>query len=254
MFITRCKVESVKKLAVNIYLLKAYSPEIASDIKPGEFCNIKVSESNFPLLRRPFSICDVEGEYIYFMFNVHGEGTRYLAEKKEGDVLDILAPLGKGFNVEGDFKTTVIVAGGIGAAPFPMLTKLLVAKEKKVITLMGGRNQSDLTDHGMINLDYATDDGSKGFCGNVVELFKSKIEGLNFEEIKVFGCGPNPMLKALKEFCEEKDIQCEISTECAMACGFGICQGCPIESTFNGEKYLLVCKDGPVFNSKDVIL
>ncbi len=254
MFIAQCKVESVEKLAENIYLLKACSPEIASSIKPGEFCNIKVSESNFPLLRRPFSICDVVGDDIYFMFSVHGEGTRYLAEKKAGDVLDILAPLGNGFDLEDDYETAVIVAGGIGAAPFPMVTKYLAEKDKEIITFMGGRNESDLTDYGMTNLNYSTDDGSKGFHGNVVELLKSKIDDFNLDEIKVFGCGPNPMLKALKEFCEEKNILCELSTECAMACGFGICQGCPIESTFNDEKYLLVCKDGPVFNSKDIIV
>jgi dihydroorotate dehydrogenase electron transfer subunit len=188
------------------------------------------------------------------MFNVHGEGTRYLSEKKEGDILDILAPLGNGFNIEGDYKTAVIVAGGIGAAPFPLLTRYLISSDKKIVTLMGGRNKNDLTNYGLVNLDYSTDDGSKGFHGNVVQLFKSKIENYSLDEIKVFACGPTPMLKALKEFCDKNNIQCEISTECAMACGFGICQGCPIESTFNGEKYLLVCKDGPVFNSKDVIL
>lgn len=106
----------------------------------------------------------------------------------------------------------------------------------------------------MKNITIATDDGSLGFKGNVVELLNENIEVLNKSKIKIFACGPNAMLRALKDFCIKNNVECEASTECAMACGFGICQGCPIESTKNSEKYLLVCKDGPVFNVRDVII
>ena len=77
---------------------------------------------------------------------------------------------------------------------------------------------------------------------------------LKRSKVKLFACGPNAMLRVLKEFCIVNDLDCEVSTECAMACGFGICQGCPIESTERKEKYYLVCKDGPVFNIKDIVI
>ena len=89
-----------KQVHENIYIQKIHSPEIARIIKPGQFLNIRVSETTFPLLRRPFSICDVEDENIFLMFNIFGEGTKILAHKHDGDLVDILGPLGNGFNFE----------------------------------------------------------------------------------------------------------------------------------------------------------
>ena len=253
MHIVRSLIADKKEPQSKIYLLKIHSPEIASVIQPGQFLNIRVSDDSYPLLRRPFSVCDVEGEHIYIMFNILGEGTRILARKKTGDSLDILGPLGVGFNLTDDYKTAVIVAGGLGAAPFPYLTRS-IKNEKKIMTFIGGRTKPDVITYGMQNYKTSSDDGSTGFKGTVVDLLESQLEQLRNEKIKVFGCGPSSMLKSLKNFCVENDFNCEVSTECAMACGFGICQGCPIESTSNPDKYLLVCKDGPVFNIKDVVL
>ncbi|OGU34394.1 MAG: dihydroorotate dehydrogenase [Ignavibacteria bacterium GWB2_35_6b] len=253
MFTSKVPVESVEKIQDNIFILKVYSPEIAKAIKPGQFCNIKVSETDYPLLRRPFSISDVEGDFISFMFNKHGEGTRILSEKNKDDIIDILAPLGNGFNYNDDFDIAVMVGGGLGAAPFPFLTREI--KNKKIITLIGGRSKNDVTDWGMQNIYFSTDDGSIGFHGNVVELLKSKMSEFTGSEIKIFACGPTPMLKALQKFTIDNNIKCEISTECAMACGFGICQGCPIDSREQGkDKYYLVCKDGPVFDAEAIVL
>jgi len=251
LFTSKVPVESVEKIQENIFILKAFSPQIASAIKPGQFCNLKVSETDFPLLRRPFSISDVDGDYISFMFNKHGEGTRILSEKRNGDVIDILAPLGNGFTYEDDYDTAVMIGGGLGAAPFPFLTRRL--KNKKIVTLIGGRNEKDVTDWGLKNVFYSTDDGSIGFKGNVVELLISKFNDFKDSEIKIFSCGPTPMLKALQKFTVDNNIKCEISTECSMACGFGICQGCPIDSA-EKDKYYLVCKDGPVFDAEAIVL
>jgi dihydroorotate dehydrogenase electron transfer subunit len=250
LYLLNAPVVAVRKLQTGIFLLKVHCPQIASDIKPGQFCNIKVSQTTSPLLRRPFSICDVEGEYIYFLFNVHGEGTELLSKKEPGEIIDVLGPLGNGFDYSGDYDLAVIVAGGLGAAPFPYFTRL-ISEEKKVISFIGGASSKDVITYGLQNLSTATDDGSLGFKGNIVDLFKSKYSDLQKNKIRVFACGPNPMLRALKEFCMEKSIDAQVSTECAMACGFGICQGCPIESSDDG-KYFLVCKDGPVFDVKDV--
>lgn len=250
MYVEKSIVQSVEKINNSTFLLKVFSPSIASTIKPGQFCNVKVSESNFPLLRRPFSICNVEEDYIFFLFDLHGEGTKILSKKKEGDELDILGPLGKGFNFDGDYDTAVIVAGGLGSAPFPYLLKK-IDPNKNVKCLVGARSSEIVLTHQLKNVSIATDDGSAGFKGNVVELLKNEIQQLR--NVRIFACGPNVMLKALQEYCIASKLDCQISVECAMACGFGICQGCPIE-TYDKQSYKLVCKDGPVFNADEVSL
>lgn len=253
MLIVNSPVKEIKEIQKDIFLQKIYSPEIARQIKPGQFLNIRVSETVSPLLRRPFSICDVDGDYIFLMFNIFGEGTKILSHKHIDDTVDILGPLGNGFNLTNDFDVAIIVAGGLGSAPFPFLTRLLKANHD-VYSFVGGRSKNDVITYNLLNVQTATDDGSLGFNGNVVQLFEKNLPLFKGRTIKVFGCGPNAMLRALKEVCISNNINCEVSTECAMACGFGICQGCPIESTSQSDKYLLVCKDGPVFNVKDVII
>ena len=106
----------------------------------------------------------------------------------------------------------------------------------------------------MKNFKVSTEDGSSGFKGNVVELLAQNISTLKSGRVKIFACGPNAMIGSLKQFCLQHNLDCEASTECAMACGFGICQGCPIESAKDKDKYLLVCKNGPVFNVRDIVI
>ncbi|MCL4551345.1 MAG: dihydroorotate dehydrogenase electron transfer subunit [Bacteroidetes bacterium] len=252
MYIEKAKVESIEKTNEQTFLLKLFSPSIASSAEPGQFCNVKVSERTDPLLRRPFSICNVEGESIYFLFDIHGEGTKLLSRKKLGDEIEILGPLGKGFVYDGDYEIAVIVAGGLGTAPFPFLINRL-SKDKKVAAFVGARSKNLVLQHGLKNILVATDDGSAGFHGTVVDLLKKEIFSIAKNKFRIFGCGPNPMLKALQKYTVENNFNCQISVEGAMACGFGICQGCPIEAS-DGESYLLVCKDGPVFDAKKVNL
>lgn len=252
MIIVNVEIVQSYELGNSVYIVQVHAPEIASIAKPGQFCNIKVSVSTYPLLRRPFSICDVEGELVTFMFNVYGEGTRMLAHKKVGETLDVLGPLGNGFELYNDYDTAVIAAGGLGSAPFAFFTRLIPAG-KKIYSFVGGRSANDVITYGMKNVLIATDDGSKGFKGNVVELLGANKELLNSQNIKIFGCGPTAMLRSLKDFCIANNYNCEVSTECAMACGFGICQGCPIEA-LDKEGYYLVCKDGPVFNIRKVVI
>lgn len=240
-------VASIHEIESGIFLIKIKAPQISSSANPGQFCNIKVSENNLPLLRRPFSICDVEGDNVFFMFDIHGEGTKILSQKKTGDELDIIGPLGKGFDFEGDYEKVVIVAGGLGSAPFPFLLKR-IPNEKSIVCYVGGRSKKQVITLGMKNIFAATEDGSEGFKGNVIELLKKEEKNLEQKSFRIFACGPNPMLKALQEYSIQKKYDCQISVETAMACGFGICQGCPIEKA-DGEGYYLVCKDGPVFNT-----
>ncbi len=253
MFIINSPLKEILEINPQIYILKIFSPELTSIIKPGQFLNIRVTERIYPLLRRPFSVCDIEGDYLYLMFNIMGEGTSILAHKPIGTNLDILGPLGNGFNLEGNYETAVIVAGGLGVAPFPFVTRKLNGK-KNIISFIGGKTKNDVIIYNLKNVKEASDDGSRGFKGNVVQLLENNIELLQSGTIKIFACGPTVMLRVLKEFCLKHNFECEVSTECAMACGFGICQGCPIESTTEQDHYQLVCKDGPVFNIKDVVI
>jgi dihydroorotate dehydrogenase electron transfer subunit len=252
-FIENARIEERTTLKENIYLIKTFAPKIASNSHPGQFCNIKVSESSFPLLRRPFSICDVEEDYVSFMFQIFGEGTKILAEKSAGEYLDILGPLGHGFNVDGNFDTAIFVGGGIGMAPFPYLRRE-IGDDKRIRTFIGARSEKEIIDYGVVNNHYATDDGSQGFQGNVVQLLEQHLEELKKLNCKIFACGPTPMFKSLQKFTIENNIECEISTESAMACGFGICQGCPITIKDHDESYSLICKDGPVFDIRKVEL
>jgi dihydroorotate dehydrogenase electron transfer subunit len=253
LFTVKAPLQQVIELENSVFLLKIFSPEISGIIKPGQFLNVLVTKTYYPLLRRPFSVCDVEEDNFYLMFNIFGEGTRLLSKKHPGDLIDVLGPLGNGFNLDGDYETAVIVAGGLGTAPFPYVVRKIQDK-KNIISYLGGRTQNDVILHGMKNVRISTDDGSLGFKGTVVDLLKEQVNNLKSSKTKIFACGPSAMLRALKEFCIENNFDCEVSTECAMACGFGICQGCPIEGVNSPDKYLLVCKDGPVFNVKDVVI
>jgi dihydroorotate dehydrogenase electron transfer subunit len=253
LFIVKSPVIETIKVHENIFIQKIHSPEIAKTIRPGQFLNIRVSETNTPLLRRPFSICDVDGENIFIMFNIMGEGTKILACKQSGSLVDILGPLGNGFNLDGNYKSAVIVAGGLGSAPFPYIMRMIKDK-KNIQSFVGGRSKEDVITYAMENVQVATEDGSLGFTGNVIQLLEKNLVKINISSTKVFGCGPNAMLRALKDFCIKNKLDCEVSTESVMACGFGICQGCPIESVNNSDKYMLICKDGPVFNVKDVVI
>lgn len=248
----KSRVESIQILSNNNYLIKVYSPLIANEIKPGQFCNIKVSNTDFPLLRRPFSICDVEGNNLIFIFDIHGEGTKLLAKKQPGDDLDILGPLGNGFDIDGSYEIAVIIGGGIGSAPFPYLIKSLPS-DKKIFCFVGGKTNQHVIKYGMKNIFVATDDGSEGYHGTIVDLFIKELSAFSDNKIRIFACGPNPMLKSLQEIVIKNNYDCQISVECAMACGFGICQGCPVEKS-ECDGYYLVCKDGPVFNANSVIL
>ncbi len=246
-----CNITENLQVNKNTFIISCRNEELANNIKPGQFCNIKVNDSYVPLLRRPFSVSDVNGDIISFMITVNGIGTEILHNKKIGEVLDLLGPLGNSFNVSDEFDIAVFVAGGIGVAPFPYLIKSL--DEKEIRAYFGFRSKRDIITIDGCDQIISTDDGSFGIKGNVIDALYNDIDFLMKNKVKIFGCGPHPMLKALQKFCLENKIEAEISTESAMACGFGICQGCPIESAHE-DSYKLICKDGPIFNVKDVKL
>ncbi len=240
------RIISNQRASENIYQLIVNAPEIANIAKPGQFCNLL--PNNGAYLRRPFSISDVEDENVAFLYEIVGTGTEAISNLMVNQTINIEGPLGNGFTIDSQ-KLAILLAGGIGYAPFPFLIKTLNKKKVNFKLYHGVRNSKYL-----IQDDYpkeiSSDDGSIGFKGNVLELFE-KENKWEYDSIKVYSCGPTQMLKALKEYFENLKVDIELSTESRMACGIGICQGCPIEKA-DSSGFLLVCKDGPVFNSKAI--
>ena len=254
--------ELVKKemLIEGIYKFSVRSKEIADVAKAGQFLEIKVSNDIEPLLRRPISIYNVDKEngIVEFVFQVRGRGTEILKDRREGELIDILGPLGNGNFTVKEYDNVAIIGGGIGTYPLYELAKSLKGKAKKVTMYMGFRNkdlvtlEKEFTDV-VDELVLTTDDGSYMKKGYAIDYLKEDHEKNNFDVI--FACGPTPMLKAVKAFGEEKSIYTEISLEERMGCGVGACLGCATKIlTEDGFKYGHVCKDGPVFDATRVEL
>jgi dihydroorotate dehydrogenase electron transfer subunit len=250
-----CSVKTVEQVGDNVYVLTFVSKYIAESATAGQFVNIKTDDGIEPLLRRPFSVYNTHNGTVQIIFNVIGKGTAALRKKTRGETIDVLGPLGVPFTLKStDFDTAVLVGGGMGIAPLPMATRELQQLGKRISTFIGARTASMLVAQHLQNVHVATDDGSKGFHGNVVVLTKQTLSESGAERSKIFACGPTPMLRALQSYVLENDIPCEASLEGPMGCGFGICQGCPVELAGNEKKYALMCKDGPTFDMKRIRL
>ncbi|MEX2117798.1 MAG: dihydroorotate dehydrogenase electron transfer subunit [Bacteroidota bacterium] len=254
MIIADVVVTDVKIVAEGTRVLTFVSPDIAKSTLPGQFVNVRVHAGSDPLLRRPFSVSRVEGDHVEILFNVVGAGTDILARKRPGDVMNVLGPLGVPYGIHGDFKNAVLIAGGLGVAPMAILTQHLKSSGKHVDTFLGARSALHLVVDHLENVHVATDDGSKGFHGNVVRLADEYLKEHPARSAKIFACGPTRMLKAVSAFAILAGIEGEISLEGEMACGIGICQGCPVERAGGQKKYALVCTDGPAFHCQDIIL
>ena len=243
-------------LAEGIYKFAIKAKEIASVAKAGQFLEIKVTDTIEPFLRRPISIFNINGENVEFIFQVKGQGTELLSNKKVGDKIDVLGPLGKGSFTVKEYSNVAIIGGGIGTYPLYELAKELKDKAK-VNMYLGFRDKSLVTceeDFEALKLNklvVATDDGSYKEKGYAIDFMRKDIEENKVD--KIFACGPLPMLRAVKQFAIENNISCEVSLEERMGCGIGACLGCAIQiGTGENAKYGHVCKDGPVFNAKDV--
>lgn len=247
------QVVQCERLKPTVYALHLRSAYISGSIQPGQFINIKIQNGMYPLLRRPFSVAYKRQDIVTIIFDVVGEGTRILSEKGPGDTVDALGPLGQPFTIPDPGSTAVLAAGGLGMAPMPVLTQALRERGiTNIETFLGARSEDYLVDYNLVNVHYATDDNSKGFHGTVVSLLDQWLEENTDKSVNVFACGPNPMLRALQSALTKRSLSGQVSLECIMACGVGICQGCPVESVNGEKKYRLVCKDGPVFDIHSV--
>lgn len=256
------KLVKKEQLKSDIFKFSMEAPEIVKDAKQGQFVEVRVTDTTAPFLRRPISIHNIDKEsgLLELIFQVKGEGTQILSKKQEGDKIDLLGPLGYGTFEFKDYKNIAILGGGIGVFPLYELAKNAKKEGINVNTYLGFRNKDFVVLEEEFknlsnNLVLTTDDGTYGKHGFAINFLKEDIEAGKIDSI--YACGPLPMLKAVRKLAIEKDIPCQISLEERMGCGLGACLGCAVrtsDSTDEEPKYVHVCKQGPVFEAKEVIL
>jgi dihydroorotate dehydrogenase electron transfer subunit len=249
-------------IAKDIYDLSVSAPVgFAAAVKPGQFMQISVGRADC-LLPRPISICDASADAnadanasdsnatLRFVYQAVGTGTRWLSERRLGDVLRMFGPCGNGFAI-GQTDHHALIGGGLGAPPLLFLARLLrsVSPKSKITAFLGFRSKVFLQNDFEICCDavhIATDDGGLGFCGSAIDLFQT----VSTNTAQVYACGPRPMLEAAARL----RPHCQVSLEERMACGLGACVGCAVKiRTPGGNNYKRVCADGPVFIGGDVI-
>lgn len=258
------------EISPGYYRMRMAAPHEAANALPGQFLMVKVQDTIDPLLRRPFGIFDVgtfapeyddaaTQTYLEILYRVVGKGTRILATLHHGDRLDILGPLGKGFVPAAPAGEHVLVGGGVGLAPLYYLARELV-KTSRVHLFAGGRNREDIlciTEFERLGVEtyVATDDGTLGERGLVTEVMERYLATTPAARA-IFACGPLPMLKAVAQMAERMEVPCQVSLEAYMACGVGACLGCVIKGRDHSEEapdYRCVCKNGPVFDSRELL-
>jgi len=251
----KAKIISNKRLRDNFWQLEFGSPVIAKNASPGQFVNIKVSQGFEPLLRRPVSIHRVKGSKIGLVYEVIGTGTKILSTSKPQELLDVIGPLGNGFDLRTPHaarRTTILVAGGMGVAPLLFLAEKI--KLSKPLVLIGAKTKAQILCAQEFkslgcSVKIATDDGSQGFKGKITDLLKQLLTTDDSRLTTIYACGPKLMLKTITKIAHENKINAQLSLEEHMACGIGACLGCVV-STKNG--YKSVCKDGPVFYAQEL--
>lgn len=253
-FEERAVVVSQEQIAAGIFDLVLKTRDIAAHAKAGQFVSVYSNDAS-KLLPRPISLCEINrGEgTLRLVYRVTGEGTgtEEFSKLKEGDTIKILGPLGNGFTT--DKKKAFLIGGGIGIPPMLQLAKEVECEKQMVL---GFRDELFLMDEFKEQGDVfvATEDGSAGSKGNVLDAIRENALSADV----IYACGPTPMLRALKTYAEEKDMDCFISMEERMACGIGACLACVCKSkkkdAHSNVHNKRVCKEGPVFNAKEVEL
>ena len=256
----KAKLLKKEELTTGIFKFSIQAKEIIDLAKPGNFIEVRVNDDIEPFLRRPISIynMDKENGILEFIFQEKGKGTKILSARREGELIDIVGPLGFGTFKYSNFENLAIIGGGIGVFPLYELAKCAKSENKNVNTYLGFRNKDLVVleeefKNVSNNLTIATDDGSYSQKGFAIDFLKRDIEDGKIDSI--YACGPLPMLRAVRALALEKNIPCQISLEEKMACGLGVCLGCAVKtaaSSKDAPEYWHVCKAGPVFQAKDV--
>jgi len=257
------RIVSNRQIASGVFLLDVEQREIVEAVAPGQFAHVRIERDLDPFLRRPFAICRAMPSTwaVQILYEVVGRGTGVLSRKLPGDTVDLLGPLGKGYTFSAAHSRPLLVAGGRGIASLVLLAERLLLRKETPIVLIGATSRDRLffADHLRdlgAEVRTATEDGSGGHGGMVTDLLEACTE--TSEDVEIFACGPEGMLKRVAALSTDRDIPCQLSLEARMPCGLGSCQGCVVEirssSGKAGPLYKRVCVDGPVFDAREVVL
>ncbi len=246
------KISEKRKINNDFFIIGCQSIDSLPGMFPGQFVQVLVEEKNV-FLRRPFSIhkVDYDNNCMYLLIQVVGKGTKYLSGLQQGDIIDIIFPLGNSFSYR-ESKKPLLIGGGCGIAPLLFLAQEMYKKGIKPSAIIGSRDTDNLLEveeyakYG--NAYVTTEDGSQGAKGFVIHHPVLWDETMNFD--KIFTCGPEPMLKAVAKYAKKRGVSCEVSLENTMACGIGACLCCVVETT---KGHICTCTEGPVFNTNDLI-
>lgn len=247
------------------FVLEVGIPGIPEGLPPGTFAMLSPEDGSGPEIPRPFSLYDrPAADRFTFLIQTMGRGTKAIEAVPDGASLRVTLPLGNGFEVAAADRTVVMVAGGVGSAPF-----LLYAKERAALgasasthMLFGARSAARLYDKEAfekvaVQLQLATDDGSLGFAGNVVACCGDMLDrGALPQDALFLACGPAGLLHGFADFARARKLHAWLSLETYMGCGYGVCNGCPVPTEPTGTlghwPYAKTCTEGPVFPLSDI--
>lgn len=250
-----------EQVGPDVFRMVVEAPEIAQEVKSGQFFHVRCGAEYDPLLRRPISIHQYRSKTgeLFFLYQVKGKGTALLSQMRPGDYVDLMGPLGNGFSLKKGNGLYVLVGGGIGIAPLLSVAQDIKKQGFEIVTLLGAQSRS----HVYVEDDFRlysdqifiwTVDGSSGLKGLVTHMLPEVIRTCNINQILT--CGPHGMLKEVARQAVAANIPCQVSLEEKMGCGVGACLSCacaikvPEDSAFTYKK---VCVDGPVFEAEEVI-
>jgi len=248
-----------RKVSPLFYRMSVRSAYLAGNTRPGQFFEVKCPDGSGAFLRRPLGAHRIHKGGVEMLYEVAGKGTLSLSGMKTGQEIDIIGPIGKGFKIEGASgkgSEAILVAGGIGVAPLVALAEALASKGKiKIQAFIGAKTKSHILCEKEFKkmgceVSVSTEDGSKGRKGLITNLLEKFLSNSRTNKA-LYACGPKGMLKAVAGIAEKHGISCQVSMEEHMACGVGVCLGCPVK--MKGDiGYKMVCKDGPVFDAKGI--
>ena len=249
------------------FVMAVRMPGAVHDLRAGRFFMLRRPDGLSPEIPRPFSVYrQTAPDILEFLVKIHGRGTQALGETRVGEPLVVVGPLGLGWPPWNLAHKKWFVAGGIGSAPFFMGIQQALEQgvpAENITMIYGGRSKGFLYDLDLfadlgVRVVAATDDGSAGFHGNVVQAAESLLaEEGDGGPLEVFTCGPDPMMKAVVAFAQAKGFESWVSLETYMGCGVGICNGCAVGTVPGGRldawPVAKCCLDGPVFQSTDIV-
>ena len=237
-------------------ILRLAAPLIGPSVKPGQFLHLQIPHLGDRILRRPFSIYKADSNGVAVLYKPVGRGTEFMIPLQVGDTVDIIGPLGNGYPQMKEGSLPVLVAGGYGNAALYLKAKELPVKG---VAFFGGRTAEDILcveEFKALGWDVrpTTNDGSLGIEGLVTDAFDPWMKEQDIQTLELFVCGPGPMLKAMGDRAIEHDFTAWLSLDENMVCGVGACLTCVIKrKTDDGWEWARCCKDGPVFESREIL-